>query len=80
MSGRGAMSSEIRVGVYDQSRLLAIIEAPPATAWRSAVSYVKALAHADGVVGGLGWYQTANNMGFARGIFRCVSMRSRQAV
>lgn len=39
--------------------------------WIEAVHYVRGMAHADGVTGlNDGWYQTANRVGYACGIFR----------
>jgi hypothetical protein len=61
----------IVIAIYQSSCLIARTPAlPPTQAWRMAVSYVRDMAHADGVGGGAGWYQTANRAVYERGIFR----------
>lgn len=42
------VTKQVKLGIYDQSRLLAVIEATPQVAWRAAVAYVRGMAHADG--------------------------------
>lgn len=66
----------IQVAVYRGS-LIATVEAPASKAWRAAVSYVKGMAHAEGVEGGSGWEGARGVRGrfsFQRGAFTAVSL------
>lgn len=65
-----------KIGIYNSSHMVAFIEAEPKTAWSAAVSYVKTLAHADGVEGDARFYFTKNRICFQRGIYRALPIFS----
>lgn len=71
-----SMQTKIQIAVFHLSTRIAIIEAEPAIAWRSAVAYVRSMAHGDGIKNGPGWYQTANRAGYQRGAYRCTPVRA----
>lgn len=68
-----------QVGIYDQSRLLAIVEAEPKLAWKRARAAVRALAHQDGVQGEERFARTANRVVVMRGIYRALPMRAQRS-
>lgn len=63
---------KIEISIYDSSHRIAFIVDEPKRAWAMARSYVRAMAHADGVHGAGVWFTTANRNGYAMGIFRAL--------
>lgn len=65
-----------QIGIYDRSRLLAVIEDEPREAWRTAVACVRAKAADDGFQDEAMWGRTANRTFFERGQFRALPMHA----
>ena len=72
-----------QIAVYDGSRLMAVIEASPRIAWRTAVTMAKASAYqAAGLWRGCDvhipgvWYRTKNREGFICGTYRATQLRA----
>lgn len=63
----------MQVNVYMGTQLVAVLDAAPRVAWPAAVAYVRAMAHADGVEGGMGLEAPAGRASYARGLYRAVT-------